>query len=274
MASSTLTGSMTIRSLLDEVQLARFCIRASLYNGCFREAFGRARRLSNATVVCRLVPRFGSSGLRGLGNIEVTPDLALHVGMILGEAYGSTIVGRDPRVTGPMLVQALTAGLLSSGASAAEAGLVSTPTLARGAREFACGAVVTASHNPAPYNGIKLWNPDGMAFDEGQQGEIEAYLDADRFPRPSWDRIGSASSRADLVPDHIEAILKDVGTAKGRVVVDCACGATTTITPLLLRAMGCEVIAINAQPDGHFPGREPEPTEENLAGLQATVRAN
>src|SRR5437870_11997668 len=99
-----------------------------------------ARRLSIARAVSRLVPRFGSSGIRGLGNVDVTPELALHVGMILGEIYGSTIVGRDPRVTGPMLVQALTAGVLSSGAPATDAGLVSTPTLARGAREFACGA--------------------------------------------------------------------------------------------------------------------------------------
>src|SRR3989475_2276590 len=112
-----------------------------------------------------------------MGNVDVSPELALHVGMILGEAYGSTIVGRDPRVTGPMLVEALTAGLLSSGAPAAEAGLLSTPAPARGAREFACRAVVTASHKPAPSNGIKLWNPDGMAFDEDQQREIEETLD-------------------------------------------------------------------------------------------------
>src|SRR6266705_6520533 len=228
MASSTLTGSMTIRSLRDEVQLARVCIRASLYNGCFREAPGHARRVSNASVVCRLVPRFGSSGIRGLGNVDVTPDLALHVGMILGEAYGGTIVGHDPRVTGPMLVEALTAGLLSSGAPAVEAGLVSTPTLARGAREFACGAVVTASHNPAPYNGIKLWNPDWMAFDEDQQREIEETLDRARSPVPTWDGVGAISSRPDLVEQHVESILKDVGTAKLRVVVDCACGATAT----------------------------------------------
>jgi phosphoglucosamine mutase len=219
------------------------------------------------------VARFGSSGIRGLGNVDVTPELALHVGIAIGELYGDTLIGRDPRLTGPMLVEALAAGVLSTGSDAIDGGLVSTPTLARGARRFACGVMVTASHNPAPYNGIKLWNPDGMAFDEGQQGEIEAYLDTGRFPRASWDRIGSASARTDLVPEHIEAILKDVGTAKGRVVVDCACGATTTITPFLLRAMGCEVIAINAQPDGHFPGREPEPTEENLAALLATVRA-
>src|SRR3989454_1882882 len=273
MASSTLTGSMTIRSLRDEVQLARVCIRASLYNGCFREAPGHARRVSNASVVCRLVPRFGSSGIRGLGNVDVTPDLALHVGMILGEAYGGTIVGHDPRVTGPMLVEALTAGLLSSGAPAVEAGLVSTPTLARGAREFACGAVVTASHNPAPYNGIKLWNPDGMAFDEDQQREIEETLDRGNFPMPSWDHVGSVMSRPDLVEQHVESILNEVGTAKLRVVVDCACGATATITPFLLRQMGCDVIAINAQADGHFPGRDPEPLEENLAVLSSTVRA-
>ena len=203
----------------------------------------------------------------------MTPDLALRVGMILGDSYGSTIVGRDPRVTGPMLVQALTAGVLSSGAPAIDAGLVSTPTLARGTREFACGAVITASHNPAPYNGIKLWNPDGMAFDEDQQQEIEEGLDRGRSPVPSWDHVGEVSTRADLVEQHVEAILKDAGAAKVRVVVDCACGATATITPFLLRQMGCDVVAVNAQADGHFPGRDPEPLEENLAILSSTVRA-
>ena len=193
--------------------------------------------------------------------------------MILGDLYGDTIIGRDPRITGPMLVQALGAGVLSVGASAIDAGLVSTPTLARGSRDFACGAIITASHNPAPYNGIKLWNPDGMAFDEEQQREVEDALERGRFPPPTWDHTGVASSRPDLVRDHVEAILKDVGPAKVRVVVDCACGATATITPFLLRQMGCEVLAINAQADGHFPGREPEPTEENLGILASTVRA-
>src|SRR2546422_7421119 len=112
-----------------------------------------------------------------------------------------------------------------------------------------------------------------MAFDEEQQREIEEALDRVPLPSPSWDRMGSESSQPDLVAKHVDAILKDVGTTKGRVVVDCACGATCTITPLLLRKMGCDVIAINAQPDGHFPGREPEPTEENLARLGAAVRA-
>ncbi len=219
------------------------------------------------------MPRFGSSGIRGLGNVDVTPELALRLGIALGTLYGDTIIGRDPRVTGPMLVHALSAGVLSSGADAIDAGLVSTPTLARGSRDFDCGAVVTASHNPAPYNGIKLWNPDGMAFDEAQQREVEAALDASHVALPAWDRIGSVSSRPDLVERHVEAILKDVGRVNIRVAVDCGCGATATITPFLLRQMGCDVIAINAQADGHFPGREPEPTEENLHPLGATVRA-
>ncbi len=219
------------------------------------------------------VPRFGSSGIRGLANVEVTPDLALRVGKVVGELYGSAVVGRDPRTTGPMLAAAFTAGLLSTGADAADAGLVSTPTLARGASEYGCGVVITASHNPAPYNGIKLWNPDGMAFDEGQQGEVEAALDAGRFRSAAWDAVGRLTSREDLVARHIDLILKEVGPAKIRVVVDCACGATATITPFLLREMGCDVVAINAQPDGHFPGREPEPTEENLSLLKATVRS-
>jgi phosphoglucosamine mutase len=132
--------------------------------------------------------------------------------------------------------------------------------------------MVTASHNPAPYNGLKLWNPDGMAFDEGQQREIEEVLDGGRFAPPTWDRSGRLSLRNDLVEAHIDAILRSVEPAKLRVVVDCGCGATCTITPLLLRRMGCDVTAINAQPDGHFPGREPEPTEETLGALAAAVR--
>src|SRR5437773_1536385 len=109
--------------------------------------------------------------------------------------------------------------------------------------------------------------------DEAQQREVEEALDRSRFMAPTWDRIGAVFSRSDLVQQHIDTIIKDVGTAKARVVVDCGCGATSTITPFLLRQLGCDVLAINAQADGHFPGREPEPTEENLAALRATVPA-
>lgn len=172
-----------------------------------------------------------------------------------------------------MLGSALIAGVLSAGAGVVDAGLVSTPTLARGASDYKCGAMITASHNPAPYNGFKLWNPDGMAFDEEQQKEIEAAIDSQSSRVATWDQVGALSRREDLIERHVGAILRDVGPAKARVVVDCGCGATSTITPYLLREMGCEVVAINAHADGHFPGRDPEPTEENLALLKSTVRS-
>ena len=216
---------------------------------------------------------FGSSGIRGLANVDVTADLALAVGRVLGSVYGATVVGRDPRLTGEMLSRALVAGVLASGADATDAGMVSTPTLARGAKDYRCGVVVTASHNPAPYNGIKLWNPDGVAFDEAQQEEIEGALQREPVAHAAWNKVGTRHTRGDLEELHKQAILSTVGHASLKVVVDCGSGATSTITPSVLREMGCKVTAMNAQPDGLFPGRDPEPTEENLELLRRTVRA-
>src|SRR2546422_6553123 len=216
---------------------------------------------------------FGSSGIRGIANVDVTADLAMAVGRVLGSACGSTVVGRDPRLTGEMLASALMAGVLASGAEVTDAGMVSTPTLARGAKDYECGAVITASHNPAPYNGIKLWNPDGVAFDEAQQEEVEVALERKTFAHAAWNKVGARHQRSDLAELHKQSILSTVGHASLKVVVDCGSGATSEITPAVLREMGCKVTALNAQPDGHFPGRDPEPTEENLELLRRTVRA-
>ena len=214
---------------------------------------------------------FGSSGIRGLANVQVTPDLALAVGRAVGAQYRDVLVGRDPRISGRMLVAAFGAGVMSVGGSVCDAGLVSTPTLARGASGYGCGAVITASHNPGEYNGIKLWNPDGMAFAAAQQDEIERALAAKDWKLASWDATGRYAERGDLVERHREAIVRVVGTANLHVVVDCGCGATGNVTPYVLREMGCRVTALNAQMDGHFPGRDPEPTEENLSALREAV---
>ena len=216
---------------------------------------------------------FGSSGIRGLANAEITPELLLDLGRAVGSRYRDVVVGRDPRVSGRMLASAFSAGVLSVGGSVCDAGLTSTPTLARGASGYACGAMITASHNPGEYNGIKLWNPDGMAFDEDQQKEVEASLAARDWTPAGWQDTGRSSERSDLVERHREAILRAVGSAELKVVVDCACGATANITPYVLREMGCKVTALNAQMDGHFPGRPPEPTEENLTALTKAVQA-
>ena len=216
---------------------------------------------------------FGSSGIRGLANIDVTPELLMDVGRAVGSRYRDVIVGRDPRVSGSMLASAFSAGVLSVGGSVCDAGLTSTPTLARGASGYACGAMITASHNPGEYNGTKLWNSDGMAFDEDQQSTIESSLAARDWKPADWRDTGRSTGRSDLVDRHREAILRAVGSAELRVVVDCGCGATANITPYVLREMGCKVTALNAQMDGHFPGRDPEPTEANLTALTKAVQA-
>jgi phosphoglucosamine mutase len=214
---------------------------------------------------------FGSSGIRGVTNKDITVDLALKVGMALGKSKKNAVIGRDPRVAGEMIEHAVISGLASSGCRVIRAGLVTTPTLSYAARNYDCGVMITASHNPAEYVGIKLWNPDGMAFDSKQQEEIEAIIEKEDFVRVRWDRTGNITSYDTAVREHMDMILKNVGRASMRVVLDCGCGAGGTITPFLLREMGCEVITLNSQLDGHFPARNPEPNEKNLGLLRKAV---
>lgn len=215
---------------------------------------------------------FGSSGIRGVINEQMTPELALQAGKALGSLSKNIVVGRDPRTSGQMVENALIAGLLASGANATRIGVVSTPTLAYAARDYDCGVMVTASHNPPEYNGLKFWNPDGMAFSLDQQDQLEALIEKG-VKGADWKSIGGDISRQDAIANHIHAILKSVKPCSLKVVIDCGCGAGSTITPYVLRDMGCHVISLNAQPDGFFPARMPEPVEENLTQLKEAVKA-
>ena len=214
---------------------------------------------------------FGSSGIRGIANKEITPELALNVGLVLGSRKKTAVIGRDPRVSAPMIEHALIAGLTAAGCAVTEIGLVTTPTLAYAAREYECGVMVTASHNPSEYVGIKLWNPDGMAFDSAQQDEIEKAIEDKSFSRVPWNLIGKFEEDGNAIRAHMNMIKKFVGSSSLRIVLDCGCGAGGTISPYLLQELGCEVITLNAQPDGHFPARNPEPTDENLSMLKKAV---
>ncbi|MCD1294921.1 phosphoglucosamine mutase [Methanocella sp. CWC-04] len=216
---------------------------------------------------------FGSSGIRGVVNELMTPDLALKAGKALGLTHKSVVIGHDPRTSSQMIENALAAGLQASGSRVTRIGLVSTPTLAYSARNYDCGVMVTASHNPSEYNGLKFWNPDGMAFSLKQQEELESLIYSD-IKGVSWRSTGYEVTRHDAIFDHIDAILKDVEKCSLKVVVDCGCGAGSTISPYVLREMGCKVIALNAQPDGFFPARDPEPIEENLHVLKEAVKAS
>lgn len=213
---------------------------------------------------------FGSSGIRGLANREITPGLALKVGLAVGTLHKSAVIGRDPRTAGEMIEHAMISGMLSAGCDVTRVGMVSTPTLAYAVRNHDCGVMVTASHNPAEYVGIKLWNKDGMAFDTAQQDEIESIIKSSRWKTADWNTIGRVNE-AQAIEDHIKRILENVGSSSLKVVIDCGCGAASTITPYVLRRMGCKVITLNSQPDGFFPARDPEPVESNLEMLKRSV---
>lgn len=213
---------------------------------------------------------FGSSGIRGLANRAVTSELALQVGGACGALYGDVVVGYDPRTTSDMLHHAVIAGVLQSGGQVTDLGLVSTPTLAHAARVHAMGIMITASHNPASYNGLKLFNQDGSGFSWEQSVAVEANFNS--VPT-DWSEVKQSERNDHAVEDHIEAILDvfpEVSSAI-KVVVDCSNGSTGTITPYLLQRMGCEVVTLNAQPDGFFSAHAPEPSKENLLQLTTVV---
>ncbi|MEA2053559.1 MAG: phosphoglucosamine mutase [Candidatus Thermoplasmatota archaeon] len=216
---------------------------------------------------------FGSSGIRGIVNEEVTAELALKVGKACASLYKKLVIGIDPRSSSKMIKNAVIAGSLSAGAEIADIGLVSTPTLAHSAKNYDAGIMITASHNPEQYNGIKLFNTDGSGFSIKQSEEIEKNLDGNNV---KWNEVKRIKKYDNAVIDHIKSILEAISPIKNKikVVVECSNGSTGTITPYLLRKMGCEVTTLNAQLDGFFPAHDPEPIEENLFGLKKQVIAS
>ncbi|MGD0057482.1 MAG: phosphoglucosamine mutase [Methanomassiliicoccales archaeon] len=214
---------------------------------------------------------FGSSGIRGVVGRDLTIDLASDIGSAVGTMYDRVVLGKDTRTSGDMISHALIAGITSAGSNVHSAGMIPTPTLARAAKAFECGLMVTASHNPPDYNGVKMWNPDGSAFDTEQMADVEGLISRKEIGRSDWRGVGKAFNHEGAIEAHIESIIRSLGTFDCKVVVDCGCGAASVVSPLLLSRLGCEVFAINAQPDGFFPGRSPEPTEDQLNDLKDAV---
>ncbi|WP_405293418.1 phosphoglucosamine mutase [Methanobrevibacter sp.] len=222
---------------------------------------------------------FGTSGIRGKVGSEVTCELALNVGKSL--AYylgnqGSVVIGYDTRTTNRMLDQAITAGLLESGVDVVKIGMVPTPLVGYATEKLNAdaGIMLTASHNPSQYNGIKLWNRNGMAYTSSQEREIEEIYAEKSYISVSWENVGKLSVNEEIKGKYIDDLVGMVDIKKGlKVVVDCASGAGSEISPLVFRKAGCEVTTLNSQPDGFFPGRNPEPNAENLQTLMKTVVA-
>ncbi|WP_135805219.1 phosphohexomutase domain-containing protein [Halorussus marinus] len=228
---------------------------------------------------------FGTAGIRGSAVETVTPELALAVGRAAGreavERAGTDadrtafVVARDGRQTGPALAAAMEAGLESAGADVRRAGQLPTPALAfasRGRR----GAMLTASHNPPTDNGIKLF-VDGQEYDRDAELTVNDRVEADE-PPVAWDEWGGGE-RTDVLDAYRDAVT-DYAIGHGapldglRIAVDCGNGMAAVATPQVLRALGADVVALNANVDGHFPGRESKPTPETLADLREFVAAD
>ncbi|EMA49213.1 MULTISPECIES: phosphomannomutase [Halococcus] len=219
---------------------------------------------------------FGTAGIRGDVRERLTPELALAVGRAAGtdavDQDGQPVefvIARDGRETGPALAAALEAGLESAGATVRRAGVLPTPALAfasRGRR----GVMVTASHNPPTDNGLKLFE-NGEEYGDDAEARIEERVEEDGSPTAwhEWgdtERIGPLTGYRDRIADY--AAGHGAALDGMEIVVDCGNGMASRATPQVLRALGADVVALNANVDGHFPARGSKPTPETLGDLQ------
>ncbi|KAA9162880.1 phosphoglucosamine mutase [Amycolatopsis acidicola] len=224
---------------------------------------------------------FGTDGVRGLANGDLTPELALAVAASAARVLAAhdrshrpvAVVGRDPRASGEMLEAAVVAGLASAGADVLRVGVQPTPAVAHlvGALEADLGVMISASHNPMPDNGIKLFAAGGHKLPDGIEDEIEAGLES-AGTRPTGAEIGRVSDVEDAADRYAQHLLDSTPhpLAGLRVVVDCANGAASFVAPGVYRKAGAEVIAIHAEPDGININENCGST--HMEQLQAAVR--
>ena len=221
---------------------------------------------------------FGTFGVRRRANEALTPEFASKLAAAYGTLVkGQVAVGGDTRTSTPMIKHAVLSGLLSSGCHVIDLGILPTPTVQYAVRNYYDGGVIiTASHNPPHDNGIKFVDADGIGIPDDMEEKIEDMFFDENPDRVPWDEISEVET-SDIIDEYIENVInrvdadaiKDAGL---KVVVDCGSGAACFTTPYLLRKLGCQVTTMNCQPDGFFPGRNPEPTEDNLQDLINAVK--
>jgi phosphomannomutase len=225
------------------------------------------------------------SGIRGRVGDSLTPEVVARYAAAFGAwsiRQGKSkqiVVGRDSRVSGPMFHRIVVGTLQLAGCDVIDIGLTTTPgcQLAVEHHHAGGGLMLSASHNPIEWNALKLIGSSGLFLEKGQGEAMRALVDTG-IPMASWDEIGSVTTDDGVSSRHIESVLAipyidaaGIRARKFKVALDCVRGAGATIMPALLQRLGCEVVAINLEPDGRFP-REPEPVADNLKELEALVQ--
>jgi phosphomannomutase len=215
------------------------------------------------------------SGVRGIVGRSLTPELLVR----LGEAFGTymqsgrVVVGRDTRVSGEMVKCAVFSGLLSTGCSIMDVGVVATPTATLMIEDLKAdgGIVISASHNPVEWNALKFFRADGVYLNADEAGDLMRIYYSGDFVRKPWDALKTIEVVPDAEAHHVEKVLTILDVAliksrKFRVALDCCNGAGVGVSLRLLRALGCSVEPIHCTPDGLFP-HTPEPNFINLQDL-------
>ena len=220
---------------------------------------------------------FGTNGVRGVVNEDLTIELSMRLGKAIGRFFGKSVaIASDTRDSGGMIKSAVSAGIMAAGTNVTDLGVTPTPAMQHYVGSHANisgGVMITASHNPPQFNGIKCVGPTGRELVRTEEETIEAFFDDDvRCGR--WDSVGRTEYDDSATEAYIDAVVERVDSeairnAKLTAVLDCANGAAFASAPMLLRKLGIRVITLNANPQGNFPGHPSEPTEDNLKDLIA-----
>ena len=223
---------------------------------------------------------FGINGVRGTANRDLTPEVALQIGKVVGRTFGRRIaIATDARDSADMLRSAVSAGVMASGTDIVDLGILPTPVLqyyVKSHPDITGGIVITASHNPPEHNGFKFIKEDGVEVSREEEQSIESSCETD-IPSAPWKEMGEVETGTGAIVDHVKAVIAHVDAEAIRranltVCVDCANGSTCESTPMLLRLLNVRTFTINADPQSESPGRSSEPTEENLGPLMMLTK--
>jgi len=222
---------------------------------------------------------FGTNGVRGVVNEDMTPELALRLGKAIGSYFnGNIVIATDTRTANEMLKNAVISGLIATGNNVFDAKIVPTPALQYYVKnmEVDAGVMITASHNPPQFDGIKVIDKDGTELARSKEEEIERIYFNKDFKIASWNEIGKVYD-IDVTDFYIEGVLdlikkEEIKKHGFKVVVDCGNGAACFTMPYLIGEVAT-VVSLNAHPDGNFPARQPEPTPDNIKDLIAAVKS-
>src|SRR5579875_1315464 len=227
---------------------------------------------------------FGTNGIRGIPGKDVSLEFIAEMAQSIGSYFSANkkpiLVGHDVRNSSPAISRTVMSGVLASSEDCSESGLAPTPAHQYAVRSlgYGGGIIVTASHNPAEYNGMKVVGADGVEISRESEAEIEAIYSDRKFARADWKSIGAKMREPRVVENYLKGIashvsVERIASRKFTIVLDVGNGAQAVAAPYLCQRLGCRVITINGNADGNFPGRGPEPSPQVLSDLSRAVRS-